>query len=122
MAALKYLASVLYVIASSYIYTVKYTYVADIFPSAHFGVLIGLMAFVSGALNLLHIPLGFLDIHRGICIVYLVGGLVCFFILGYLTRRQRSGYHYKEAEPRYLKEQRGIDAFSVVEDQTLSHP
>lgn len=92
---LQYLTSCLYVISNSYIYTVKYTYVAEMYPPTHYGVLVGTMGCIAGAIGLINIPIVNADNYTATCIAYIVVGGVALFLVTLLWYRQKKGIHYK---------------------------
>jgi hypothetical protein len=74
---------VVYVVANSYIYTIRYTYVAEMFPVSQFGILVGISGGISGLVTLI---VGFLPKPSRVlgCTMYTLCGVTslgCVLIL-----------------------------------------
>ncbi|XP_053992915.1 cationic amino acid transporter 8-like isoform X2 [Hylaeus volcanicus] len=72
-----YALIIVYVVANSYIYTIRYTYVAETFPVNQFGILVGISGGISGLVTLI---VGFLPKPTRVlgCTLYTFCGVISF--------------------------------------------
>eukprot|EP01071_Lankesteria_metandrocarpae_P011143 Lankesteria_metandrocarpae@DN5415_c1_g1_i4.p1 len=100
---LQYFTCILYIIASSYIFTTRYTFVDSTFATRNFGTLVGLIGASSGLAYCINMPFQKPELFTIMYIVYLgVCGITAGLVLFLWTRRHRKSIYKSWANEREM--------------------
>lgn len=92
---LQYLTTSLYVLGNTYIYSIKFTYVAETFSPRNNGVIMGVLSIISGMTMFVNILLLRVGHTRGVIYGLLASVIFSFAIVGWLDRQRHRGVSYK---------------------------
>eukprot|EP00915_Cephaloidophora_sp_WS-2016_P011859 GHVH01017277.1.p1 GENE.GHVH01017277.1~~GHVH01017277.1.p1 ORF type:complete len:485 (+),score=31.82 GHVH01017277.1:270-1724(+) len=121
---LYYLGSTSYVIANSYIYTIKYTWITEIFPSKYFGTMTGIVGLSAGIIQTINTAfLTFDDMTMLIgycCLSVIQFGLIVY--IWFITCKKGITYvepmYYLNEDPIADKEKTSLDKLNSFSSST----